>query len=115
MSATARSGYTAAVSLVVLMLGHLAARADVEAYPGQPFGVARISLPLNAADAKLAFASGGFAVQERDGRALYPVFTEGRVLRLLDQILGGDNSSAPSAIDVLFLFTGDGPMDVTLY
>jgi len=115
MSATSRSGYTAAVSFVVLMLGHSAtAWADVEAYPGQPFGVARISLPLNAADAKLAFASGGFAVQERDGRALYPVFTEGRVLRLLDQILGGDNASAPSAIDVLFLFTGDGPMDVTL-
>ncbi len=116
MSTPAATRYTIAASLICLLLACPATtKADVEAYPGHPFGVGRISLPLAPGDAKLALKSGGFAIHERNGRAVYPVFTEGRVLRFLGEILGGDDTSVPAAINVLFLFTGEGPLDVTLY
>lgn len=116
MSTLAVSRYVATVCLVPLLLAFSgAALAAVEAYPGRPFGIARIELPLAAGETRLALKSGGFAIQERDGRTLYPVFAEGPVLRLLGRFLGGDETSTPAAIDVYFLFTGDGPLDVTLY
>ncbi len=116
MSTFAAGRYTATVFFFLLVLARPGTVvADVEAYPGRPFGIGRIGLPLAAGEARLALESGGFAIQERNGRALYPVFVEGRVLKLLGEILGGDDTTTPARIEVLFLFTGDAPLDVTLY
>lgn len=116
MSTSAAGRFTAMVFCFLLVLARPGtAVADVEAYPGRPFGIGRVGFPLAAGEARLALESGGFAIQERNGRALYPVFVEGRVLKLLGEILGGDDTTTPARIEVLFLFTGDAPLDVTLY
>jgi len=110
------SRYVTTASLFVAVFAPpVNARLNAEAYPGHPFGIGRISVPLAAGQGNLALETGGFAIHERNGRTLYPVFTEGRVIRLLGEILGGGGRDTPAAIDVLFLFTGDGPLDVTLY
>ena len=121
-----------------------AARAQTEAQLGEPFGVGLITLTLTSGEASAAADIGGFALAEADGRALYPVFAESRVVRLLGEILGaglpavrqpfqaegaagllaeiaGDRLSAaasdalPNTVNVLFLFTGDQPLEVTVY
>lgn len=116
MSTFAVTRCTIAVSFIFLLLACPATtNADVEAYPGHPFGVGRISLPLAPGDARLTLKSGGFAIHERNGRTVYPVFTEGRVVRFVGEILGGGDTSMPATINVFFLFTGDAPLDVTLY
>lgn len=108
-----------AVSTVLLALsiffGFRCAYANGEAYPGRPFGIARVRIALRGSEAKIARTTGGFALSERDGRALYPVFTEGRIIRFLGGILGNDPSAVPTNYEVLFLFAGDGPLDLTLY
>jgi len=104
-----------------LMLGlTAAARAQSEAHVGEPFGVGLITLTLTAGEASAAAEIDGFALTEAHGRALYPVFTEGRVLRLLGEILGDNLPAAapnmlPNVLNVLFLFTGDQPLDLTLH
>ncbi len=89
------------------------ARVDVEAIPGSPFGVGRITAPLRLADADAA-DSNGFALVEENDRVLYPAFTTGRIGRFIGQLLGtGD--LPPSSVTVYFLFTGDQPLRLTLY
>ncbi|MCU0978227.1 MAG: hypothetical protein MUF25_03560 [Pirellulaceae bacterium] len=106
---------TAGLTLAVLLLMKSAAWAQGEAHLGDPFGVGLVTMLLPEADAAAAKLD-GFALVEPNGRAMYPVFTEGRVLRLLGEILG-DNSPvpAPNVLNVLFLFTGDQPLDLTVY
>ena len=84
-----------------------------EAVAGRPFGVATISLPPSADVAALAEIN-GFALVERDGRALYPSFTAGRIRRVLADVLSIE-LKGPTALSVSFLFTGDEPLHVTLY
>lgn len=91
------------------------ARGTAEAIPGQPFGVGHIVVPLAAADATLASSTAGMMLTESRGRTLYPVLSAGRFRKLLGEILGSGNSGLPDSINVWFLFTGDGPLDVTLY
>ncbi len=101
--------------LVSLFLSSRCAYGDGEAYPGRPFGIGRVGISLRGSEAMLARETGGFALSERDGRALYPVFTEGRIARFLGGILGGDPSAVPANFEVLFLFAGDGPLNLTVY
>jgi hypothetical protein len=82
---------------------------------GEPFGVGVVTLTLPEAETAAAEVN-GFALAEPNGRALYPVFTEGRILRLLGEILGDNGPVAtPNVLNVLFLFTGDQPLDLTVY
>ena len=63
-----------------------AADVEAEAYAGRPFGVGRITVRDSVgetADGDVA----ALALVEQDGRALYPAFTSGRLLKLLGQLL----------------------------
>jgi hypothetical protein len=104
------------ISLVVLLfLSSRCVYADAEAYPGRPFGIGRVGISLRGSESQLGRVTGGFAMSERGGRALYPVFTEGRVIRFLGGLLGNDPSAVPTRFEVLFLFVGDDPLDLTVY
>ncbi len=106
----------AGLTLGLLLLMKTAAWAQGEAYVGEPFGVGLVTLALPESDAAAAAGVDGFALVEANGRALYPVFTEGRILRLLGEILGNNAPVAtPNVLNVLFLFTGDQPLDLTVY
>ncbi len=106
------------VFLVTATLGAMSmvcpsAWGQVEAYSGRPFGVGRVSFTLPPGDTTAASID-GMAIADRSGRVLYPVFTEGRVLRILGQILGGGQTETPDGMTVFFLFTGDAPLDLTI-
>ena len=108
----------AAVVLTVGWVTGLAATAwaQGEAFVGEPFGVGLVTLAMPAGQAAAAADVDGFALVESRGRALYPVFSEGRVLRLLGEILGDAMPVvAPDVLNVLFLFPGDQPLDLTVY
>ncbi|HPM79835.1 MAG TPA: hypothetical protein PLF81_04020 [Candidatus Anammoximicrobium sp.] len=101
-----------ALGVLLLLTGRVSAQG--EAYVGQPFGVGLVTLTIPEAAAVAEVD--GFALTEANGRTLYPVFTEGRILRLLGEILG-DNLpvAAPNVLNVLFLFTGEQPLDLTVH
>lgn len=111
-----RSGVAVGALCVVLGLTAPAAaqRADVEAYAGRPFGVARVTLPPNVANPETVELN-GFALSDRDGRALYPVFVTGKIMKLLGAFLGGGEADAAPAVHVLFLFRGAEPFRVTIH
>ncbi len=97
----------------------LAARADGEAIPGVPFGVGRLTVRLSPEDAVL-HGSNALLLTEETGRVHYPAFTSGPVRRLLSEVLGAApilsniDSSAPSSVTILFLFTGEAPLRLNL-
>lgn len=115
-SVSRRENQALAGVLGLLTLLANSAWAQVEAYVGEPFGVGLVMLSVPESERASTAELDGFALSEANGRALYPVFTEGRILRLLNEVLG-DNSpvAAPNVLNVLFLFTGDQPLDVTVY
>ena len=86
---------------------------DVEVFTGQPFGVARITVPLSGPAAAAALQTNSFSLAADDHRVLYPVFTTGRILTALRDFTGDE--SVPPRLTVLFLFTGNEPFDVTLH
>ncbi len=85
-----------------------AAQAQVEAYSGQPFGVARVTFQLPAGDMEMPLLGTAPTVTAPDHRALYPAF-EGLRRRLRYWV-----GPAPTRLSVLFLFRGDEPFDVTI-
>lgn len=103
------------VIVVIASTGKTQGQIEGEAIPGNPFGVARVNVPLTGAEANLGWQTGGFLVRERQGRALYPVFTQGRFVRLLSGLVGSGDQQTPNSVNVYFLFKGDGPLDLTLF
>ena len=97
-----------------LLLLSSGGQVEVEAIPGQPFGVGRMSIRLAGANAQQVWETNGFALQERRGRALYPVFTQGRVRRWIGANLLGDDS-APDHLTAYFLFVGEEPLELTFF
>ena len=81
---------------------------------GSPFGVAHVTIPVDAAELG-PLGTSGFVIEERDGRALYPVFTNGRILSMIGDLLLGSDRPAPNVITVLFLFTGTEPLHLTIH
>ncbi len=81
---------------------------------GAPFGVAQVTIPIDVADWGPVGAS-VFRIEERDGRALYPVFTRGRIRSRIGDLLLGSDRPTPNAITALFLFTGTEPLQLTLH
>ncbi|MHB8957858.1 MAG: hypothetical protein ACYC4U_33330 [Pirellulaceae bacterium] len=99
----------ARVSLVALAAAWSASDsargAQVEAVPGQPWGVAEVTVdypPEDALDSTL------FSVTSADGRVVYPAF-DGLRRRL--RYLSGP---PPRFLTVMFLFQGDDPFEVTI-
>ena len=56
--------------------------AQVRAVAGQPFGVAEITFPVPAADARLPVGVAALTVDGPPGRVLYPAVVEGAINRL---------------------------------
>ena len=96
-------------------LPSLEARISVDAIPAQPFGIAEIVIDLPASPQPGSFDASEFYLAESHGRALYPVFTEGRLRRAVGDILGNADGRTPATISVLFLFTGADPLEITLH
>lgn len=79
----------------------------VEAYPGTPFGVAKVSFRLGQSG-KLIQNTGAVLITERDHRIFYPAFSEGLLASMFDRpAVGGVQT-------VWFLFRGDEPLNLTL-
>ena len=80
----------------------VAQRLEAQAIPGRPFGVAAITLPPQAEP----------WIEEQNDRVFYPAFSSGVLTRLL---AGDDDASGGSGVkSVLFLFTGDAPLQLTV-
>jgi hypothetical protein len=111
------SGLGIVLAVVLFGLSSEAALAaiDVEAIPGTPFGIGRLTVTVPPSDASAAAVAGGYLLEEENGRALYPAFSTGVFRRLLGRVLGVDTRQAPVSVTALFLFTGDEPLRLTLY
>ena len=102
------------LTLLVCLSATLSARArDAEAYAARPFGVGRISLPLESSEATL-LDSNAFQIVERDNRVLYPAFVSGRLAGILNSLLGTDADLIAPRLNVFFLFRGAEPLDITI-
>lgn len=99
-------------ALVLLSASQALARIDAEAVPGRPFGVGRVT--LTKADLRSPIHEDAVQITERDGRIHYPAFSYGRFGALIGEAIGiGDGS--PGNVTILFLFTGDEPLRVTVH
>jgi hypothetical protein len=83
-----------------------------QAVLGDEFGVATFSLPLPA-EASSGLAS--LEIIEASGRIRYPALVPGRAGEVLGEVLGADGAELPSRLNVSFLFTGDGPLELTVF
>ena len=90
-----------------------AAAYDYEMVPGRPYGVVRLTLPSRPETIR-ALETHHLAVEEQDGRVLYPAFTSGRLQRLIADLLGAEGEPIGN-VTVLFLYRGDGPLKLRLY
>jgi hypothetical protein len=102
---------------LILALGCLhaaagAARAQVEAVAGEPFGVVLITIPVPPGEAYSPDEDDRFMIAEQNGRALYTSFEAAPVRRVLRQIL---NIESPLSTTAYFLFRGDAPLELTIY
>ncbi len=108
-----RAGLLVSWWLTVLVCSHAGLLAEkpsilrVEAHPGTPFGIAKVSFRMGQAG-KLVQNTGAVKLSERDGRIFYPAFSQGLLTTLFDRpAVGGVQS-------VWFLFRGDQPLNLTL-
>lgn len=101
-------------SLVIWSVAPSGAAAQIrgEAIPGEPFGVAEVTLPVGG-DPSLH--PGSVDVQDAAGRVFYPVISSGRLRDLLGGIAGDREQATTSRRSVLFLFRGEGPLNLTLH
>ena len=95
--------------------GLFVAPARGQAIPGEPFGVASVPVPVRGEDAGLVHKTGGFQLVERHGRAFYPVFLNANLLERLGENLLDATDSVPNQMDVLFLFRGAEPLELTIH
>lgn len=91
-----------------------AQRQDSEAYIGEPFGVARIQIPIQEEDREL-LRTNGLLITQADNRVHYPVFSSGVAKQIIDVIAGEGDQSLPRTMTVYFLFTGDEPFIAKVY
>lgn len=87
---------------------------QADAWLGTPFGVGRLTVSVSAADAELALAGEALVLDERQARAVYPAFQHRRPGQVLAE-LAGENPNGPVTITAWFLFTGEEPLDLTLF
>ena len=85
------------------------------AFVGQPFGVARVTLPLDRTESSSAVDTNGYLIRERADRVFYPAFAERRVLGMLRQVLGVSTPSPRTSVTCFFLFTGTESLDLSLF
>jgi len=127
---------TIACALLFALPAAAQVQLEVEAYPGTPFGVGRLTLrsggefrlnrPPRAGRGRIAdlarrlaaqagagnpvdLQSTEMAIQERDRRLYYPVFAK-RERPILQQFV-----SVPSESTAYFLFTGNAPLELSVH
>ncbi len=89
------------------------AQLQVEAIAGTPFGLAKVVIPMNAADQYL-LETGGVAISDAESRLFYPVFSSSGAARRVLGELTGETVAAGGPATAYFLFKGDRPLDVTI-
>ena len=89
---------------------HAAIRA--EAYRGEPFGIGRIEIDLEPGASSVPWSDDRFALDDADGRAMYPVLENAPVRRLVRQFLGIET---PWRVTFYFMFRGDEPLNLTIH
>ncbi len=85
------------------------------AFIGKPFGVGRLTIPLNPAEDSFPVNVCGYSIIEQNDRVYYPAFAEQRVLGVLRRILGVSSTRAPNSATCFFLFTGSEPLQITVF
>ncbi len=103
----------AACCIQVALNSPAVARISAEAIPGAPFGIASVTIPLEAGDS-VALQNNAFTVTEADGRVYYPTFTNGAVRRILGGLLGGGEAENATSTSAVFLFKGEAPLRLTI-
>jgi hypothetical protein len=88
------------------------ARAETEAYAGEPFGVARVTVPVFRGEPSLPLNDERFTALEAEGRAFYPVVKAEPARQFLRGLLGIET---PRNVTMYFLFRGDEPFDLSIY
>lgn len=84
----------------------------VEAYSGQPLGIARVVVDLPTSAVESAIADDRFTVDDQSARVLYPVAERRRVRKILQSVLG---IRVPRSLTFYFWFTGDQPLELNVY
>ncbi len=85
----------------------------VEAFAGQPFGVGMIKYRMNAED-QMIDQTGGTLIREKNNRVFYPVFSKPAVNRFFQRLIGNATPHPESMHNVIFLFRGDQPLEISL-
>ncbi len=88
----------------------LQAAPRTEAYVGQPFGVASVTIDVLRGEPLLPLSDERFTAIEANGRALYPVLKQQPVRKILRGLLGRE---APRKVTLYYLFLGDMPFDLS--
>jgi hypothetical protein len=104
-------------AVVVGCLIVLVALADAsgQAISGKPFGVATLSVPVSRDASPEFLSTSGFALEEANGRAFYPVFERGGLFGRLEQRFLAGRVSATGNVSVSFLFKGSEPLQLTIW
>ncbi len=85
------------------------------AISGQLFGVAHVTIPIAPDPESGDGDSNRFDLIEANGRAFYPVLTTGKFGQLASEVFGDRLPELPSLLKVSFLFTGNEPLNVTVF
>ncbi len=90
----------------------------VTAFPGQPYGVAHVSVQLPNTTTQAIESSRGFSISDPSGRVFYPVFKVGNFSEvaggIVQEVLGTNPIPNINFLNVAFLFTGTEPFEVIL-
>jgi hypothetical protein len=112
-SANSALGSAVTALAVVLFLTTICdAAIRAEAYRGEPFGIGRIEVDLRPGSSNVPWGDDRFALEEADGRAMYPVVENAPVRRLVRRLLGIET---PWRVTFYFMFRGDEPLSLTVY
>lgn len=84
-----------------------------EAYFGDPFGVAKIQIPIKEKDREL-LRTNGLIITEANNRVHYPVFSSGTAKKIID-VVAGESDTLPKTMTVYFLFKGREPFTAKVY
>lgn len=90
-------------------LGSSASLLGNEAYIGEPFGVASVTVPASSDDLTR------HTIVEKNGRVFYPAFTKGTARRFIGELLGVKGVLPTKESTCLFLFKGTEPLEVTIF
>lgn len=111
-SISAIRGFGTAIGCLLALAARPEAHAQIQAFAGRPFGVARVTAPIDSNAVADPARDDRFVVQEANGRAFYPAVAVNPVRRVFRRLLQVDS---PGQVTVYFLFTGDEPLDITFH